>query len=1390
MLSRALLLFFSGIILIGNGTTQRHPRDKRYNLKVHINATQDTITLKFIKPSPDTKLEGFILGYGSSIFAKQFIALPENGEPYITEVVAEPKYLIAVQPIPPNDMKKHCTGQVNIHKPLQLIIGTVTPTSVLLSWGAMLRSPFQDNIMNECMEDGYFTIRYREKENNRKWTYQDCPTTDTVIDKLRPSTQYEFSVRPCKENNRGVWSSPVTQQTHDTSRSIQQTNNQRTTTNGRMPKGPHDKPQPYASRIILKPGFNKTYTRPISSKVNGRPSPSKPANVPSEMIQESFQTSKSKVAAWPQVAVGNAESKEHGIKKITPSMKIVPFTSSSHQEAGNSTTTSVPPVTLLYIKEDKQMEKSQHKLTYSTTQPPKIYQAHVVDLQGNPPPKPASTTPTTMIHFDKADFIRKSTSPSLVEVPPTIPSILKKKISATVLTSRDGARLWGQGYLKPNNTRQRTKPFWADKGEQYKGISKTKPPPVVAQGLGINLAGEDAVTPERTKQLDSVKNNSLELTPAVKKNSAGDNFPVTESRQQFNTYRSSSTDSTPDFTKPQTEYGPTGSERGDQLISVTNGSNKPEGTVKMQHPGEETTVSHRTISIRNNSVDLKSTIQSHYTAGEVTTTTTTTIQQSFIKNGSTISPATTTQPSSIRNGSPVIPAKTTEPSSVRNSSPVIPEKSTEPSSVRNGSPIIHAKTTEPSSVRNSSPVIPSKATEPSSIRNSSPVTPEKSTEPSSVRNGSPVIPEKKTEPSSVRNGSPVIHAKTTEPSSVRNGSPVIPEKTTEPSSIRNGSSVIPSKTTQPNSIRKSSPVTPAKTTEPSYTKNDSTVIPEKTTEPSCVRNCSPVIPAKTTQHNSIRKSSPVTPAKTTEPSSVKNDSSVFPATTVQSISGRNGSLLNPATTSHPRSVRNDSTVIPATTTEPSSVKYGSVHLDLNITNQLTATEGTTVSEKGSRLNFFTNIQTEADPALTNKYRVNSDKDLDPENQGTSFRNITSEPVTSVAKPGKVSGNHKQPMANRSNSVPPRKQGSSLQNLPSANKLIPNVVEGKPGESGKKMELDIDKSFIFDKISATQKPAKEERKWITTTDAPNINASRMEPIDNSSVFTSFPVTDVDAMGKERFVAPHVKYVHKEDKVPCSITETMRHFPEEDIINQDINSPPKHPPSNLTVVTVEGCPSFVILDWEKVKNDTATEYEVISKEEGSTGKEESVLTTNQTHTAVENLKPNTSYEFRVKPVNILGEGPQSEPVTFSTESADPRVSEYVSGKDAIWTQIPFKADSYSECNGKMFVKRTWYRKFVGIQLCNSLRYKIYLSDTLTGTFYNIGDQSGQGEDHCQFVDSFLDGRTGKQYPPDQLPPRQGFYRSVRQEPVSFGEIGGRTHVSYVQWYECGTTIPGKW
>lgn len=38
--------------------------------------------------------------------------------------------------------------------------------------------------------------------------------------------------------------------------------------------------------------------------------------------------------------------------------------------------------------------------------------------------------------------------------------------------------------------------------------------------------------------------------------------------------------------------------------------------------------------------------------------------------------------------------------------------------------------------------------------------------------------------------------------------------------------------------------------------------------------------------------------------------------------------------------------------------------------------------------------------------------------------------------------------------------------------------------------------------------------------------------------------------------------------------------------------------------------------------------------------------------------------------------------------------------------------------------------------------------------------------------------------------GFFRAVRQEPVKFGKIGGETQINYVRWYECGTSIPGKW
>ncbi|XP_017568729.1 ABI family, member 3 (NESH) binding protein b isoform X6 [Pygocentrus nattereri] len=753
-----LLLFAAGILLLSLSSAQRI-RVRRQNMKVRINATGDTIVLKFLKPNPETKLEGYILGYGSSMFSKQFIQLPENGIPYETEIDAEPKYLVAVQPIPTNDVKKQCTGKVNLDKPLHLVIGSVTPTSVLLSWGTFVKTPYEGNIMNDCLEDGFYTIRYRER--NRKWIYQTCPTSDTVIDNLKPNTAYEFGVRPNKDDRSGMWSKAIIHNTNMGDKSMQ------------------------------KPYKHSRTPKPVNPVLSG------------------------------------------------------------------------------------------HRAFFN--------------------PRPA-------VH-DKSN---KSTDLHPLHTNPAFPGAPRTSFA----------------------------------------------PPPVQQETALTPSSNEPKWPQRPLDSDS-------------------------------------------------------------------------------------------------------------------------------------------------------------------------------------------------------------------------------------------------------------HA-------------------------RNASS---------------------------------------------------------------------------------------------ELGGISPALPNLPSTQPPR----DTTTTTATTTTTQSPSTGDPKRGLS--------------------------QTRA-PIATHKPH------------SAPANNSLSEDVSPVAHSD--TGRSRAPVVERFYGSPARPPFSP-------NKKT-NIV-GKP--TGLDKTIDLRQAILKPKVPpVSAKPTKPK-----TTPSP-LNATRFETWENSSVFSSIPASKVDAMGKERFIAPHVVYkTDKKPDEPCSITTSLSYFPEDEATETNVTGPPRTAPSNLTVVTVEGCPSFIILDWEKTDNET-TEYEVISTTKGPDGEKVSILTTNQTHTAVENLKPESSYEFKVKPKNELGEGPPSEPVSFNTESADPRVSENVSGKDAIWTQFPFKTDSYSECNGKQYVKRTWYRKFVGIQLCNSLRYKIYLSDSLNGKFYNIGDQTGHGEDHCQFVDSFLDGRTGTQLPADQLPTRTGFYRAVRQEPVHFGQIGGNSHVTYVAWYECGTPIPGKW
>ncbi|XP_004573241.1 target of Nesh-SH3 isoform X1 [Maylandia zebra] len=869
-LLRVLLLLLEGTTLLSGIPAQRI-RVRRQNMKVRINATGDTIVMKFVRPSPDVKLEGYILGYGSSMFSKQFIQLPENGQPYETEMDAEPKYLVAVQPIPANDVKKHCTGKVNLEKPLHLVIGSISPTAVLLSWGNYLKTPYEGNIMNECLEDGFYTIRYRER--NRNWIYQTCPTSDTVIDNLKPNTPYEFGIRSNKDDRSGTWSKPVI---HNTS--------------------------------MGNKNRQKSY---------------KPRNSPPVKLGTPLFA--------PRYALHN------GTGPRTPTLFKNPGF------PGAPRTSFAPPES----------------------------QQETIPVPGSSEPKFPHVSP------EKGNTIRNNNTQPADIPTPALPKLLSTKAPHANITAVLLTKLASRG---DSSHVQTTK-------APTSAPEKPRNPTAVGKSQDGSSLLRSALANERAKTNTWGQGNKRNLTPSL---------PL----QPYNPAATTVTGSM----RPASR---------NPLFPFSNGFRQP----------------HSPSSRSSNSSP---------TSGKLGV------------NG---------QPH--RGISPPKPAIWSRPRLVNNS----------------------------------------------------------------------LLEEKKSE------------------------------------------------------------------------------LPE--------------------------------------------------------VFGRSGP-----------------------TTE--EWVYGSP----------------------------------ARPAI----QINKKPNL-------------------VGKPGET------------DKVNNFKQNDKL---PVLKPKVPAV---------------------------TTKPIKQERKQ-TTTATPTTTAPRQESWEESDLFKSQPSSEIDAMGKKRYVAPHVIYkTGKKPDEPCSITSSLNYFPEDEPSETNVTSPPKTPPSNLTVVTVEGCPSFIILDWEKTDNET-TEYEVISTAKGPDGEQVSILTTNQTHTAVENLKPESSYEFKVKPRNELGSGPPSEPVTFNTESADPRVSENVSGKDAIWTQFPFKTDSYSDCHGKQYVKRTWYRKFVGVQLCNSLRYKIYLSETLNGKFYNIGDQTGFSEDHCQFVDSFLDGRTGRQLRADQLPSRQGFFRALRQEPVHFGEIGGHSHVNYVSWYECGTPIPGKW
>ncbi|XP_069827168.1 target of Nesh-SH3 isoform X24 [Dendropsophus ebraccatus] len=1401
------LLLFCGIIVAHLGDAQKLPKVKKLNMKAHINITGDTLIMKFHRPNQNIKLEGFILGYGSNYFSNQYIQWPDNGKSYITDVDAETRYLIAVKP---NDNpKKSCKEKNSIQKPLQLVIGTLTPTSVFLSWGILINPQVDWSALNKCPNDRFYTVRYREK--NKDWLFQLCPTTETVIENLKPNTIYEFGVKDNSEDD--TWSKP---QTHKTSSKGKENGN--IENSYKIPKGtlqyatedtkafvPVTKvkqgfhnltkstPPPTGKSPVHRDEIKNPYIATTTTRIaTPKPKPviktteSPPVSKPSE--KPAIEDPKP-VASQPIVESFTPDSSTGTLEWVRATMVTHPFVQVTNIPVESSATdehTATLATMTLPVQERPEPPHTQTKTTTafigdqhssptyasaSRTDVPHSVSATTTQIspvqQRTRPPrnKKKATTATTTQMSPVKQRTRpprtqtKTTTAFIGQLSPTTHESITTTEASQSVAATATPMPPAQQRTRPPHTRAKATMAFTESQHiptTYESITTTEAPHSVFAVTTQMSPVQQRTRPPRTKKekttiafpeshhivttyesitrteaTHSVAASTAQIIPA--KQRPLPSHPPTKRTMVPNKTASFYPKPLPSTEGPNAEADST---QPDSELNTTEAPHKYE-------PETFTLASHdKTVVQKFSSTSKPKTTIVHKTISRPITTIPSTASQR-------------TQSTQASKKAAVSPGQHKTP---------LPEKKHPTAVLKETYPTQLLKETTTTMDPRTSHILPIDYLGYDIIENTKiPLEPNK-TEKASFPKFNRTT---KTSPTT----STVVKPKRMPINII---SLQIFADPTVPSEKNETQTTLPPipKSTQPNKMLHSKPAPKSTQRVPInfislqiFDEPDVPLVPNTTQRP--------YQPTTTKKPESLPQTKPVSTQKVSPPITKK------PKATPRTKPASTGA---PKETTKPKHQR----VVNATTLAPYRLQHSSSRpkTSLRPRTRPPATNGTTQGPIRSRPTGEFNWQPGTIPG-DNTRILGASRNTATETNNTGKRTFSvSSPPFPPVRPTYIRRRiHPSNVTGRpgvSVSSPPHlpvRPTTMRRKLPSTNGT------GRPGNQG---------GILIPRAPSAAKPECTIACIKSPTKQPTIPAQE-EDMVLSTVFSPSPKSDIDALGKPRYTAPHVVYMSKNESVPCSITDTLEHFSsEEEGANQEITSAPQNPPTNLTVVTVEGCSSFVVLNWEKPDNDTVTEYNVISKENGGLpGKDHSIITTNQTHSTVENLKPDTSYEFQVIPKNPLGEGPSSNTVEFNTESADPRVSEPVTGgKDAIWTEIKFKADSYSDCRGKQYVKRTWYKKFVGIQLCNSLRYKIYLSDTLSGTFYNIGDQSGFGEDHCQFVDSFLEGRTGQQIQSNELEPKKGFYRAVRQQPVEFGEIGGRTHISYVHWYECGISIPGKW
>ncbi|XP_032986267.1 target of Nesh-SH3 isoform X41 [Rhinolophus ferrumequinum] len=1400
MLSSLGCLLLCGSIALVLGNAQKLPKGKKPSLKVHINTTSDSILLKFLRPSPNVKLEGFLLGYGSNLSPNQYFPLPAEGKYTEAVVDAEPKYLIVVRPAPPPSQKKSCSGKTRSRKPLQLVVGTLTPSSVFLSWGFLINPHHDWTLPSHCPNNRFYTIRYREKDKEKKWIFQLCPATETIVENLKPNTVYEFGVKDNTEG--GIWSKIFNHKT--IVGSINKVNGKIQSTYDQVHTVPAYVPRKLIPITIIKQVIQNVTHRASSKSPDKTPTGGTilvhlvipglnetTVKLPTSIMFEISDAIKTQLAKNETVALP-AESKTPKVEKI-PAQPIT------------VTPESVPRTTKPTVSSALDISETTLVLSERT---PETWQTILI---------PRFELPLGTLAPKRLPEFPQAKTPFPFEKPGgTLASSEKPWIVPTSKTSEDSKVLPPQtaAYDVFSSPTTSDEPEISEPHTARSDPFLDSVPPKTSRTLEqprATLAPSE--TPFVPQKLEII--TSPEMQPTTSAPLHTTSIPSTPKRRLR---------PKPPRTKPERTKSP-----GTTTSKI---SKSPEPTWTTLAPSKTQFISLKPkVSLSQEETPIKPAPEPQTLPPS---------QSKIVVEPGTLGtkPSTTTlaPPKTKRPGRRPRP-KTSPSPDVPKSKPALEPATVQPELLV--PTIVPATDIEPVILRTEAPqaTLASKTSQRPRTRRPRPKRPK---HPKHKPTPSPEAPQTELDVEPITPGTSL--APTTKrprrlhPKSKTTHHPEVPQTTLAPTELQ---TLILRPVTSPSlEMTQSQPVSEilesvtfstesskeaiaSTETDYVYPTAKAPLRPEEPKTEGVVESITNVseAPEATLAPKQIArtppkpKTSPRPRVPQTQPAPkvfqyVTSKPKMSPRPEVSHTPPVPRDLLLPykpdpeVSQSEPAPLETrGSPFIPMISPSPSQEELQSTMAETDPSTQeffTTKIPQTTELAKTTQAphRLYT---TPVKPRITDKPHIRpvlnktTIRPSRPRPNGTpkgngmgtgvkqppkpsgAGRNASVDSTHFTKKPAIIPGTRRPPLPPRP--IPPRRKP-----------LPPNNVTGKPGSAG----IISSGRVTSPPLRATLRPtgAPSERTEIDKKQ-PTAPASG-EDLGNITDFSSSPTRETDPLGKPRFKGPHVRYIQKPDNRPCSITDSVKRFPKEEALEGNATSPPQNPPSNLTVVTVEGCPSFVILDWEKPLNDTVTEYEVISRENGSfSGKNKSIQITNQTFSTVENLKPDTSYEFQVKPKNPLGEGPASNTVAFSTESADPRVSEPVSGgRDAIWTERPFDSDSYSECKGKQYVKRTWYKKFVGVQLCNSLRYKIYLSDSLTGKFYNIGDQRGHGEDHCQFVDSFLDGRTGQQLTSDQLPTKDGYFRAVRQEPVQFGEIGGHTQISYVQWYECGTTIPGKW